>query len=315
MRRAARLPSLPWSDVELYLGGLLAEYRVEKDILRLNYGIRLDLRRGRLEVVDRERLKRGLRRLGLSAGEVLFMAESTIILGQRWYWPTWLAKKTGNPKLAARVAAIMEEHEAARLFVEAARRSKDLPAFVVSGAVRSMMRSHHARARRFHEGDEYAPEEFIGTFYEAVLTTEPRYEGKSPFVSDIKKTFRRLHEEFWSRDGEGNHVASLYMRGKDREPKSVREVGELPPAEVLGALEDDDLLEFERQETLRQNRGQLKAWIESAGFSERETQVYESDVRTNFDTIAAARETGVSEKKARDYRSRYVAKLRKAAGL
>lgn len=53
VRLAGRLPSLPWSDVKLYLDSLLDEYRVQKDILRLNYGVRLDIRRGRLKVVDR----------------------------------------------------------------------------------------------------------------------------------------------------------------------------------------------------------------------------------------------------------------------
>ena len=75
------------------------------------------------------------------------------------------------------------------------------------------------------------------------------------------------------------------------------------------------LEEFEYQETLQQEIGQLKGWVEKAKFSGREEQMYELDMRTNFDTAAAAHEMGVSEKKARDYRSRYLAKLKQASGL
>jgi hypothetical protein len=79
--------------------------------------------------------------------------------------------------------------------------------------------------------------------------------------------------------------------------------------------EDEDLEEFELRETLRQESERLKEWVESAGFSGREAQMHELDMRTNFDTAAAARVMGVPENKARDYRSRYVAKLTRAAGL
>ena len=81
--------------------------------------------------------------------------------------------------------------------------------------------------------------------------------------------------------------------------------------------EEADVLleEFEHQETLQQEIGQLKRWVESAKFSEREEQMYELDMRTNFDTAVAAHEMGVSKKKARDYRSRYLAKLKQASGL
>src|SRR5215208_6891588 len=81
--------------------------------------------------------------------------------------------------------------------------------------------------------------------------------------------------------------------------------------------EEADVLleEFEHQETLQQEIGQLKRWVDKAKFSGREEQMYELDMRTNFDTAAAAYEMGVSEKKARDYRSRYLAKLKQASGL
>ena len=81
--------------------------------------------------------------------------------------------------------------------------------------------------------------------------------------------------------------------------------------------EEADVLleEFEHQETLQQEIEQLKGWVESAQFSGREEQMYELDMRTNFDTAAAAHEMGVAEKKARDYRSRYLAKLKQASGL
>ena len=79
--------------------------------------------------------------------------------------------------------------------------------------------------------------------------------------------------------------------------------------------EDEDLREFELRETLRQESERLKVWAESAGFSGREAQMHELDMRTNFDTAAAAQAMDVPENKARDYRSRYLAKLRRVAGL
>ena len=57
------------------------------------------------------------------------------------------------------------------------------------------------------------------------------------------------------------------------------------------------LEEFEYQETLQQEIGQLKRWVESAKFSEREEQMYELDMRTNFDTAVAAHEMGVCRKR------------------
>jgi hypothetical protein len=54
--------------------------------------------------------------------------------------------------------------------------------------------------------------------------------------------------------------------------------------------------------------------LERASLSGRETQVYELDMRTDFDTAAAARELRIPANKIRDYRSRYLAKIKRAAG-
>jgi hypothetical protein len=59
----------------------------------------------------------------------------------------------------------------------------------------------------------------------------------------------------------------------------------------------------------------LQAWAATAKLSAREAEMLELDRETKFDTAAAAHEMGISESKARDYRSRYLAKLRRAAGL
>jgi len=86
-------------------------------------------------------------------------------------------------------------------------------------------------------------------------------------------------------------------------------------AEIVEFGEEEKLLqEFLFRETLRQEVQRLRGWAEAAGFSTREAQMYELDMRTNYNTAAAAREMGVPDKKARDYRSRYLAKLKRAAG-
>jgi hypothetical protein len=59
----------------------------------------------------------------------------------------------------------------------------------------------------------------------------------------------------------------------------------------------------------------LDVWAERAELSGREAQMYELDLRTGFNTAAAAHEMGVPQRKARDYRSRYLGKFRRVAEL
>ncbi len=80
-------------------------------------------------------------------------------------------------------------------------------------------------------------------------------------------------------------------------------------------LEDEDVAEFERQETLRQELSQLEGWVQGAGFSAGEAQVFELDMETNFDTKAIAQELEKSPSTVRQFRKRYLDKIRQAAGL
>jgi hypothetical protein len=80
--------------------------------------------------------------------------------------------------------------------------------------------------------------------------------------------------------------------------------------------EAEDLLEVERWETLQQDIRRLRGWVRSAGFSEREAQVYELDMKTNHNTGAIARELGIDDDTVRGFRKRYRDKIRRrAAGL
>ncbi len=111
-----------------------------------------------------------------------------------------------------------------------------------------------------------------------------------------------------------NQVAQRLER-LGRESSFKEKLDDLPAGMPEKGEEDILLEEFELEHTLRQEIEQLKGWVESAGLSGRKAQMYELDMKTDFDTAAAAREMGVTAKKARDYRSRYLADIRRAAGL
>ena len=76
---------------------------------------------------------------------------------------------------------------------------------------------------------------------------------------------------------------------------------------------DEDLAEFERQETLRQKLDQLGDWAQRTGFSETEALVYELDIETNYDTQTIAQTTGKSPSTGRQHRKRYHDKIRRVA--
>jgi hypothetical protein len=125
----------------------------------------------------------------------------------------------------------------------------------------------------------------------------------------------------------GDVVGRLGQKGK----KTTRDGRQLPLQE--SDAQPFDIQEFELREAVRQDVTALKTlveggvlqakeartclddWAEKAEFSRREAQMYELDMRTGFNTAIAAVEMDVSEKKARDYRSRYLVKLRRAAEL
>jgi hypothetical protein len=109
---------------------------------------------------------------------------------------------------------------------------------------------------------------------------------------------------------EGSEAARLERKGK------FADLAASPGSDRKGeGLEDADLEEFERQETLRQQLSALQGWIERAGFSEQEQRVYELDMRMGEDAQAIARELGKSDGHVRVVRKNYRDKIRRAAGL
>ena len=66
---------------------------------------------------------------------------------------------------------------------------------------------------------------------------------------------------------------------------------------------------------MRQQLNAMQGWIERAGFSEQEQQVYELDMRLEEDTQAIARELGKSDGHVRVVRKNYRDKIRRAAAL
>jgi hypothetical protein len=120
--------------------------------------------------------------------------------------------------------------------------------------------------------------------------------GGTSFISRVAKMLEEL----------GSESARLARAGKLADTPS--------PLEDRLSGGDQDLAQFERQETLRQELDQLGGWIQNAGFAEREAQVYELDMQTDFDTDAIARELQVKPGTVRGLRKRYQDKLRKVVG-
>lgn len=119
---------------------------------------------------------------------------------------------------------------------------------------------------------------------------------KKDLVSSVTRSLKKLGREAVIRPGK--------VRDAPLEEASVTPVS-------LGASgEDEDLVEFELRETLRQQHNQLHQWIEKAGFSQREQRVYELDMQTDFNTKTIARELGINAGTVRQYRKRYHDKLR-----
>jgi len=107
------------------------------------------------------------------------------------------------------------------------------------------------------------------------------------------------------------HARLLQGRRAQGEKLSEGSTGEV---ELLG--EEDELLEeFERRETLQQELNVLQSLVEKVKFSEREAQVYKMDMRTDSNTALIARELDIDAATVRQYRKRYLDKMRKAVAL
>jgi hypothetical protein len=78
---------------------------------------------------------------------------------------------------------------------------------------------------------------------------------------------------------------------------------------------DEDLEQFERDETLRQQIAELQEWTERAQLSEQQKHVHDLDMETDYDTKAIARTLGITPGHVRKVRHDYQVKIRKAAGL
>jgi hypothetical protein len=100
---------------------------------------------------------------------------------------------------------------------------------------------------------------------------------------------------------EGSQAAKLHRKGKLAEGQ----------AEPATESTENDLEEFERNETLRQELNALRGWVEKAGFSEDEARVYELDMQTDHDTELIAQELGKASSTVRQHRKRYRDKVRK----
>jgi hypothetical protein len=85
--------------------------------------------------------------------------------------------------------------------------------------------------------------------------------------------------------------------------------------EHLGAADDELIEEFELRETLRQELGALREWVEKAKLSEQERQVYELDMQTDHDTRGIASKLDITEGHVRVVRRNYRGKIAAAAGL
>jgi hypothetical protein len=101
----------------------------------------------------------------------------------------------------------------------------------------------------------------------------------------------------------------------------VRLEPEVHRSDSSHGAEEEFLAEFEAREEARQTTDLIKRWLEEAGLSPRERQVYEYDLRIGTDfatkpeaTKAAAHDLGIKPKTVRTYRKRYRDSLRKVAG-
>lgn len=127
-------------------------------------------------------------------------------------------------------------------------------------------------------------------------------------------------EEPLRSDGSGNkslarRAAALIESGAHEAAMHPGKVNEdTQSGEDYIGSEDPALEEFELRESVQQNLGRLKLWVEQAKFSEQEQRVYELDMQEH-DDIAISQTLAIEPTTVRQYRKRYRDKLRKVAGL
>lgn len=146
-------------------------------------------------------------------------------------------------------------------------------------------------------------------------------EGGTPPAARLKQELPGavMHEWGTTLDRASGFVSLLgrvtrLLEGQGSEQQRLERDGRLAgPRELDGG--DEDMAEFERRETQRQDLQRLKGWIDQANFSPREARVYELDMSTNFDTEAIAHELEIKASTVRVLRKRYEDKIRKAARL
>jgi hypothetical protein len=280
------------------------------------FGLRPDIVRGTFEVCDLERAKE--RVSALSETECIKPSMVCAFTGYYWYRAAWALYRMSDPaKAAVELARFYDEAVVVLGFVplmestellgqEAEQWRTALP--ILAGFVRGQLRA----GNRF-KGLPGSEEELMSFVYEAWCKCKTGTDGRA---TTLANEVERLWQEFRSRDTEYDHWRYLHDK-KGESPKRVGGVQELSPHAALNAasyhLEDEELTAFERQETLRQNSQHLTAWVERAGFAPRQQEVYESDMRNNFNAVLGASELGMSESAYKTHRARYIVKLREIA--
>jgi hypothetical protein len=290
---------------------ILAEYVELKRKLR-SFGLRPNIVRYELEVLDPERAKEQV--WTMSRYDFIALSLECLFLGHFWHRAALALCRKENPTEAA--AILGEFFDEAFITVNftaplaaARRRGREAKSWKpvlsgLAGYVRGQLRAVGQR-------DEL-PEsevELMSFVYEAL------HPVGLPSSTALRSKVVSLCREFNSKDSESGHW--YYLRNKKGvPPRRILGIQELPSDEVLEAWEDkdyEDLLEFEHQEALRQDIKRLKGWVERSNFTRRQQQVYESDLRNDFNTALGASELAMTESTYRTHRENYITKLREIA--
>jgi hypothetical protein len=163
-----------------------------------------------------------------------------------------------------------------------------------------------------HAQEELLMRELPGTVtlaWKDLQPTEPLRStgrGETNLVRRIARLIEDAGNEETKRPGKLVQETFGVAATQDKEGRST---------EHLGAAEDELIEEFELRETLRQETGALREWLEKAKLSEQERQVYELDMQTDHDTRAIARKLSITKDHVRVVRSNYRGKIATAAGL
>lgn len=157
----------------------------------------------------------------------------------------------------------------------------------------TMVLGEHAEDTPFKGAATF--ERLIGELPGAVAIEWVALAGDEP----VARLASRVERQLISAGGE-----SAKLQRKDR-------LDDKKPEAPLGAY-DDDLEEFERRETLKQQLNALQRWVENARLSEQQMQVYELDMQLAHDTAAIARRLGIPKNQVLQVRKNYRDKISKA---